>query len=36
MDERMADWLVELKVKTMAAMLVEERVAWMDGIMAAW
>ena len=36
MDERKADWLVELKVETMAATWVEERVAWMDGMKVAW
>ena len=28
--------MVESKVETMAVMLVERRVAWMDGMKVAW
>jgi len=36
MEKKKAEQLVELKVETMAAMWVEERVTWMDGMKVAW
>jgi len=36
MDKIKAEQLVELKVETMAATWVEERVTWMDGMKVAW
>ena len=35
-DMMKADQLVESKVETMAVMLADERVAWMDGMKVAW
>jgi len=36
MDKKKAEQLVELKVETMVATWVEERVTWMDGMKVAW